>query len=169
MEAVESLAPMDTIPTKSRSRTSLFVLKVGTLAAVLATLASALEIAVLSALGPFQSTTSAPNVWDVTRSTLLLCPITAVSCGSYGLLAGIVGSAILSWRRQRIHSTRRFLIESALAGFVFGFFFPLFDRMMNSSSLSGMQALLSAPVGMSCAILCAVVFRGHFVPRESVL
>jgi RsiW-degrading membrane proteinase PrsW (M82 family) len=64
---------------------------------------------------------SSPTVWDVGRATLLLCPITAVSCGSFGFLAGIAGSAAIYLRRRRIQGTKRLLIESAVAGFVLGF------------------------------------------------
>jgi H+/Cl- antiporter ClcA len=140
----------------------IFILKAGALAAFLATAASALLIATLIGVGPMQGTTP-PTVLDILRAAFWLTPITAVSCGSFGFLAGIAGSALLDWRRRRIRSTRRLVIESGIVGFVLGFSFLFFDAVVNPRSHGAMQALLSAPVGMGCAVLCALAFRGRFV------
>jgi hypothetical protein len=150
---------MDPARSEDRLPYLAFVFKAGALAALLATFASALMIAVFTPL----TGGTVPNAWSIAKTTLLLCPITAVSCGSYGLLAGIAGGAFLNLRRRRVQSTKRLLIESAIAGFLLGFFFPLFDRAMNPPSLSGMQILLSAPIGMCCALVCALTFRNRFV------
>lgn len=152
---------MESAHIENRPRTT-FILKAGTLAAFLATAVSALLIATLAALGPIQGTTS-PTVLDILRAAFWLTPITAVSCGSFGFLAGVAGSALLDWRRQGIRSTQRLLIEAGIVGFVFGFGFLFFDAVVNPRSLGAMQALLSAPVGMCCALLCALVFRHRFV------
>jgi hypothetical protein len=151
--------------TESQPRPWLFILKAALLTALLATLASALLIAVSIGLQPIVQTTR-PSMWDITKSVLLLLPITGVSCGSYGFLAGLVGVSILKWRKRRIRSTGRLLVESAVTGFMFGLLFPFFDRLLNPPSFSGMQLLLSAPIGMSCAILCALTFRTYLVTRQ---
>jgi hypothetical protein len=152
---------MEIARTGNRPRT-VFILKAGALAAFLAAAASAMLIATLSALGRIPDTTS-PTVPDILRAAFWLTPITAVSCGSFGFLAGIAGSALLDWRRPRIRSTGRLLIESGIVGFVFGFGFLFFDAVVNPRSLGAMQALLSAPVGMCCALVCALAFRRRFV------
>ena len=150
-------------PTKTRPRL-LLSLKMGITAAFLATLVSSFVVAVLNSLGPFQRTTDFPGLWNVIKSTLLLCAITVVSCGPYGLVAGITGGAILSRRKHPIRSIRRLVIESGALGLLFGILFPFFDLLMNPPSLGGMQALLSAPVGVLCAVICALIFRTHLAP-----
>lgn len=149
---------------RTKTRPFVFILKGGALAALLATLLSALLIAVLSAFQPLTRTGSL-GAWDIIKAALLLLPITAVSCGSYGFLAGIVGTSILSWRNARIQSTRRLVTESAILGFLLGLLFPLFDGLLNHGGLNDMQALFSAPTGMCCAILSALALRTSFVTK----
>jgi hypothetical protein len=144
----------------------LFILKAGAFAALLAALTSACLIAVMSALQPIVHTTPL-SVWDVVKATFLLLPITLVSCGSYGFLAGIIGTLLLKRRRVRIRSSKRLLVESAVVGFILGFPFPVFDRLMNPPSLNGMQMLLSAPIATVCAVLCAMTFRAHLVTAQA--
>lgn len=145
-------------------RLFLFILQAGALAALLASLFSALVIAVLSALQPLIQT-SRPPVWDIIKAAILLVPITAVSCGPYGLLTGTVGAALLKLRRSRIRSARRLALEAAILGFLLGFFFPFFDGLMNRGGTNGMQIVFSAPVGMLCAIICALTLRTHLVTQ----
>lgn len=152
--------------TLTRTRSLAFILKAGTFAALLATLISALLIAVLSTLQPLVQTTPL-KVLDVIKATILLIPITVVSYGSYGFLAGVLGISILKWRKSRIRSTRRLVVESAVVGFILGFLFPLFDRLMNPPSLWGEQVLFFAPTGVCCAILCALTFRTYLVTPPS--
>ncbi len=140
-----------------------FVFKAGILAAVFATAISALSVALLSAAVPPHPDTVAPGIFDIVRTALLLCPITAVSCGSYGFLAGLAGSALLNFRRRRIRSVTRLLVEAGIAGLIFGFLFPFFDRFVGQSYLNGGQMLFCAPVGALCALLCGVVLRRRFL------
>jgi hypothetical protein len=140
-----------------------FILKAGILAATLATVISAILIAALSAEGFPHNGTTSPTVFEVANNAVLLVPITAVSCGSYGLLAGLAGGALFSLRRRRIRSMRKLLIEAGIAGFVLGFLFLFFDRFVGQSYANGMQLLFSAPAGALCALVCAVAFRGHFL------
>jgi hypothetical protein len=124
-------------------------------------LLSASLFALLSGFPPTPYTSS-PSILDIARATFLLCPITAVSCGSFGFLAGIAGGTAIYLRRRRIRSTRRLLIECAILGFLLGFLFPLFDHLLNPPSLDSMK-LLSAPAGVICALLCAFAFRRRIV------
>jgi len=152
--------------TNTRNGYMLFILKVGALSAVLATVVSALAVAVLNSLW----NRWLPNPLDFMETVLLLCPITAVSCGSFGFLAGFAGGTAIYSRRSRIRSKRRLLIEASLAGLLFGCLFPFFDAAMNSLFVKSFQLfviprqiflypLLSIP----CALICALVFRKHFL------
>lgn len=152
---------MELVRTENRSPIA-FVLKAAALAAFLTTVFSALLIATLSALNSIRETT-APSVLGIIRSAFWLCPITAASCGSFGFVAGIAGSALLNWRRHRIRSTSKLLLEAGVAGFLLACLFPFFDRLMNPTSLNGIQILLSAPMGVFCALICAFTLRNHFI------
>lgn len=140
-----------------------FIVKAGLLAAVLATVVSALLIVVLSAATPPERDTTSPSVFEMAKTAILLCPITAVSCGPFGLLSGLLGSALLSLRKRRIRSIRRLLIEAGIIGLLFGFLFPFFYHLVSQSYINGMQALFSAPVGALCALLCAAALRRRFL------
>jgi hypothetical protein len=129
------------------------VLRVGGLSALLATVISAVAIVVLSAANPTAGT-RAPGAWDVAPSLLLLLPIPIVSCGPFGFLAGNAGSAFVTLRQRRIRSRMRLWGESATLGFLLGFIFPFFDRIVNRRFSSGGAMLWSAPIGMLCALVC---------------
>ncbi len=150
-------------PHANSDRAAKFIFKASLLAAVLATVVSALLIAVLSAASSFPRGTASPTVLEVASNALLLIPITVVSCGFYGLVAGLAGSSLLGLRRRRIRSTRRLLIEAGIIGLLFGFLFPFFDHLVSQSYINGMQALFSAPVGALCALLCAAALRRRFL------
>jgi hypothetical protein len=141
------------------------VLKVGLLAAFLATFISAFLFTILSAVRPIVGSLS-PSGWDITKSTFLLLPITLVSCGSYGLAAGIVGGAFLIRRTPHTRSTGRLMIESAVAGLVLGFGFPFFDHLLSQYG-TGWDVILAPATGMLCAIICALSFRGGVVRMNS--
>lgn len=158
---------MPSVFPQDRPRYARLILASGLLAATLATVASAVALAVLSATVPSVGSTS-PKIWEIVRTVLLLIPITAVSCGSFGLLAGLAGSALLSLRAPNIHSHNRFLIESSIAGFLLGLAFPLFDRLINPFSSNLAQTLLSAPIGLGCAAVCALVLGHRFVPEHAL-
>jgi hypothetical protein len=144
--------------------------KVGLMSAFLANTTASLTIAILKGLplGQGSSQTSGPSALDLLRTTLLLFPIIIVSCGSFGFLAGAAGGRWLLFRRPRIHSTKRLLFEAALAGFLLGFRFPWFDALVSSQGfgVGGMgviQLVLCPVVGLTCALVCALVFRTHFI------
>jgi hypothetical protein len=137
------------------------ILKMAVWAAVLASIISALLFTALNAVPPLPGTLL-PTAWDLAKTTVLLLPMTAVSCGSFGALAGIVGGAFLVLRKPRIHSTRRLMIESGIAGFILGLGFPFFDRLVNHYTRG--WGILSAPIGALCAMICAVSFRNQLVP-----
>jgi hypothetical protein len=135
------------------------------LAAFLATVVPASAFTILSAMRTIATTTS-PTAWDLAKATLLLLPITAVSCGSYGFLAGIPGGALLSLGSRHIHTINKLLIESAIVGFLLGLAYPFFDPHGNGPLLNGWAMLLSAPVGVCCALVCALTFSDRFVPER---
>jgi hypothetical protein len=144
-------------------------LKVAALGALLGTLAPALAITLLSSV----RSGSPLHPLDAAETVLLLCPITVVSCGPFGLLAGVAGGSVIYLRRKRIHSTKRLLAESAIAGFLMSCLFPFFDAAMNSFFLKSFQPLvipgqiiLYPVLGIPSALICALVFRRYFIPQN---
>jgi hypothetical protein len=144
------------------------------MAALLATVLSALTIELLSAFAT-RGGDSAPGVVDIVKATLLLCTITVVSCGSFGFLAGLAGAGAIYLRRRRIRTVWRLLIEAALAGLLMGCLFPLFDAALNSPSLQSFKSWLNpaqimfcVPVSITCALFCGLAFRRHFVHPSTV-
>ncbi|HME36135.1 MAG TPA: hypothetical protein VKF84_12940 [Candidatus Sulfotelmatobacter sp.] len=160
---------MELARTEDRSWPVMLVFKAAALAALLATVVSALAIALFSAFAT-RGGDSSLGAWDIAKSSLLLCSITAVSCGSFGFLAGLAGGTVLYARRRRIRSIKRFLIESALAGMVLGCMFPVFDAAVNSPSfgsfrlwLNPAQIVFCVPAGITCALICALAFRRRVI------
>ena len=152
--------------TDQTSRPFAFALRVGAFNAFLATLISALAIALISSIG----NGTRPNILEIGKTTFLLCPITVVSFGFFGFLAGVAGSAWIYFRKQRIHTTRRLLVESAIAGLLMGALFPFLDAAANSSPITSIspsrnpaQILLCLALSIACALLWAFVFRKRFV------
>ena|SRR3984893_19302439 len=148
-----------------------FILKVAALGALLGTLAPALAITLLSGV----RNGSLLHPLDAAETVLLLCPITAVSCGPFGLLAGIAGGTAIYLRRRRIRSSKRLLVESAIAGFLMSCLFPFFDAGVNSLFLKSFQPLvipgqiiLYPILGILCALTCALVFRRYFIRQDHI-
>ena len=147
-----------------------FILKAAALGAVLGTLAPALAITVFTGL----HNGSLLHPVDAAETVLLLFPITAVSCGSFGLIAAVVGGSAVYLRKNRIRSGKRLLIESAIAGFLLGCLFPFFDLAQNSLLLRERPQLLVIPgqllfypvVGVMCALICALAFRRSFTEQN---
>ena len=146
-----------------------FILKVAALGALLGTLAPALAITFLSGL----RNGSLLHPLDAAETVLLLCPVTAVSCGPFGLLAGVAGGTAIYVRRMRIHSSKRLLAESAIAGSLMGCLFPFFDAAMNSYFLKSFQPFvipgqifLYPVLGIPCALICALVFRSYLIQQN---
>jgi hypothetical protein len=144
------------------------ILKAGTLSAILATVIAALVITLLSGAGTGNG--SPPRAFDLVKTVVLLSPITAVSCGSFGFLAGVAGSTWIYLRSRHIRSTKRLLVESAIAAPLLGGVFPLFDATVNSPSLRSIgnwinpsQFLLCVVLSIPCALICAFFFRKRFI------
>ena len=85
-------------------------------------------------------------------------------------MAGAVGGVWLHFRKSQIHSVSRLLVEAGGAGFFLGLLFPLFDIALNmlpvrriGTLLSPLQLMFCPLIGVSCAMVCAVVTRRHFV------
>lgn len=140
-------------------------LTIGAFNALQASLLSAVALALASPLPRGWS----PDIGQVLRVTPLLLPITFVSFGSYGFLAGFAGSAWINRRRKRIWSMKRLLLHCLALGFLFTVAFPFFDILWNlllSASTyhrSPLQLLSCMPIGMTCALSTAMVFRKHLI------
>jgi hypothetical protein len=146
-----------------------FILRVAALSALLGTLAPALAITLLSGV----RNGSLFHLLDAVETVLLLLPITAVSCGTFGLLAGVAGGTAIYLHRGRIQSGKRLLAESAIAGFLASCLFPFFDVVVNSLFLKTFQPLtfpgqiiLCPVLGIPCALTCALVFRRYFIQQN---
>jgi hypothetical protein len=143
-----------------------FILRVAVLGALLGTSAPALAITLLTGV----RNRSLLHPLDAAETVLLLLPITAVSCGTFGFLAGIAGGTAIYLRRRRINSSTRLLVESAISGFLMSCIFPFFDAAVNSLFLRSFQLwvipgqiILYPVLGIPCALTCALVFRKYFV------
>jgi hypothetical protein len=155
--------------TNTRNSYLSVITKLAALSALLGTLAPAFAVTLLTGL----RNGSLPHPLDSVEKMLLLCPITAVSCGPFTVLAGVAGGTAIYLRRRRIRSTRRLLIESALAGLLLSCLFPFFDAAMNLLFLKSfelfvipLQILLCPILGIACALTCSLTFRNHFVQQN---
>ena len=147
-----------------------FIAKATALGAALGALAPALVITILTGL----PNGSLLHPIDVAETVLLLLPITAVSCGPFGLIAAFVGGSAVFLRRRRIRSGKRLLIESGIAGFLLGCLFPFFDLAENSVLVKERPQLMVIPIqllfypilGVLCAIVCALALRKYFISQN---
>ena len=151
------------------------MLKVGMFTGLLATLVSALAVAIVSGAGTDASylwgwaavsSRLTPSLWDLVKATVLLLPITGVSCGPFGVMAGMVGAWVMRRRRASTRSRRQYFSRAAWLGLFLGFVFPFYDLAMNRFGVRGATVLvLTAPFfGIMCALVTARVFRGHYAP-----
>ncbi len=153
---------MDPRSTAKRRWPLLLILRAGVLNALLVTAISALIFAVVVGAGtewdPSRETRRTfPNLFEVIKAAALLCPITAVTCGSFGLLAGVTGALWMCFRKPHIRSSRRFLLETAITGSLLGGFFPVFRGPTDP-----IPASVCIGLGCLCAVLCALAFRKRF-------
>lgn len=146
-----------------------FILKLAALSALLGTFAPALAITLLTGL----YSGSLLHPLDSGETILLLCPITAVSCGPFGVLAGVAGGTAIYLSRKRIHSTLRLLLESATLGLLLSCLFPFFDAAFNrlfhqsfELFVIPMQIVLYPVLGVLCALICALTFRNRFIQQN---
>jgi nitrate reductase gamma subunit len=157
---------MQTASTTSSDSFSLFLLKVAACSGLVATVVPAVAIEFFATL----DNRAWPSPLHFLATVLLLCPITAVSCGLFGAVAGILGGSVLYLRRIRIRSVKRLLLESGVAGLVFGLLYLPVDAAANSPSLKSFrpsmdprQMTLTLPLAILCAVICALFFRKRFV------
>ena len=139
------------------------IFEAGILNALLVTGISSVVIAVGNAI-PYGGNGVRPGVWEMAKAAVLLSAITVVSFGSLGFLVGVAGSTWMCVRRQRIRTVKRYLMESAKAGLVLGLLFPFIDVLVNLPAKVGnpLEALLGAPFGVVCGLICSMVFRRRF-------
>jgi hypothetical protein len=148
------------------------ILKAGVLNAVLVTVISGFLIALFSGTGtndPYTGITpgtgiameplarsiwnAIPNQWEVAKATVLLCPITAVSYGFFGLLAGVAGGA-LAHLRNRHTAARGFAVAVAVAGFLLA--------CVLLTALNRVHGMLCVFLGTPSAWICVRAFRKRF-------
>lgn len=165
--------------TQVESRTHgfwLFLLQAATLGAVLATVFSALSFTASAALAAVATRQSefepAPTLWDIAKGTGLLCVITVVWYGPFGLLAGAIGAVVLHRRRPRIHSLKRLLIEAAAFGLLAAISVPFYDAVCSRSlryigyGYSGAQLIAIIPFCVASSVIGSVSFRSRVIPKN---
>jgi membrane associated rhomboid family serine protease len=150
------------------------ILKAGMVNALLLTVLSALMIALINGAGtsapeyrpgvnPDPSIRNyVPNPIELAKTSLLLCPITAVSYGWFGALAGLVSATFLHLRRRRIRSNKRLILEAAIFGVILGCLYPFFVAWSGQWE-SPLFLLAFIFVGGICAAMCAAVLRNRFL------
>jgi hypothetical protein len=157
------------------------ILRAGALNAVLATVMAAAALALFGGAGAEDRVatvgvgkaqrTEQTHSWhplELAEAALWLCPFTAITCGSFGLLAGIAGSGLMCLRARRIRSTKRFVAETAILGFALGCLFVVRDgwavywQQIPFLSFGALE-MLGPPFGGLCAFLCALSFRKRFL------
>jgi hypothetical protein len=133
---------------------------------MLVTVLSALAFRLLLAL----HAGAVPTLLDIGKSTLLLSPITAVSFGFYGMVAGAVWSVYISLSNGRVRSSKRFFAESVSIGLLLALIFPFVDGFVQSASagkfrlwLNPVEMLLGILLSVPCSLACAFVFRKRFI------
>jgi hypothetical protein len=161
------------LPPKS---TFALILQVGIFNALLATLMAAAAYALVSGawierrsttvgIGAAQKVESSLHLttWELTKAILWLSPFAVVSCGWFGLLAGLIGGAFMCLRGPRVTS-RRLLIETSILGLPLACLFPFCDTWVNGRGGIGLPYpaalyLLAVVLGPVCAFICALAFR----------
>lgn len=155
------------------------ILKAGALNALLLTALSALLIALMNGAGtealeyrPGVIASSSirhyvPNPIELAKTTVLLCPISAVSYGWFGFVTGLGVAALLSLRRRRIRSNKRLIIEATIFGIILGCLYPVFVSW--SGQWESPLLLVVFPfLGGICAAVSAAAFRERFVSPAAI-
>jgi len=147
------------------------ILKTGVLNAVLVTVISAIAIALLAGSGTsglFVGELSVkphfwsqlPNLVEVAKVVVLLCPITAVPGGCGGLLGGAALGALMFVGRRHIGSFAVVLVGLAVASVVFVVLFVVVMRWWISSVPPSSLMLLGYLLAWLCSIpVSGLVFR----------
>ncbi|MBI2682975.1 MAG: hypothetical protein HYX26_07145 [Acidobacteriales bacterium] len=163
---------MDSQSGTTKYRFLTFVLKAGLLNAALASVLSALIIETLYMVVEYRRIEGVelPGFLGFLCTVVLLLPITMVSCGSFGFLAGAAGAFWMHARRKKIKTVRRLRVESTVLGALAGVAFPFFDRGMNELLAAGggggftpIIHLFTIPAGVTCSLITAAWFQGRFV------
>jgi hypothetical protein len=154
------------------------IVKVGMFNAVLATVVPAVAVPLFYGAGTEWPVNPAagmhpvrmlpnwfPDPLEFVKAALLLCPITAVSCGSYGMAAGMAGGIAMCFRRRRILASGCYFREAAVAGFLIGVSILFIDGLLNWGS--GLFSLLAPVFGALFALLSAMVFRKRYLGKTS--
>jgi hypothetical protein len=156
----------------SRERLWPFLLKAGALGVLFATIFPAffyVGMGALSSLFDRFNYKAHPGLWDILKSTVLLCPITIVWYGPFGFVAGSIWAALANWRGYKIRSVKRVLASCCLYGLFASFIFPFYDAFAQFQPLHDIRySLPQLPVVVFFCILSsligAFVFRKRFLP-----
>jgi hypothetical protein len=161
------------------SRSALWptILQVAILSALLATVLSSLSFVGLGALDAMVTKQAAfesvPTLWDVVKAAFLLCALTAVWYGPLGFLAGGVGGAILHFRRKRIHTLKRLVLEASALGVAVAVVLPFYalamSRWLNTWHSTWFGLVVVLPLCVVSSVICALVFRRRLVEKVGTL
>jgi hypothetical protein len=166
-------------PENSQYRTLGLILRAGVFNGMLVTVLAALMAALFSGAGIEDKFSNVgcgatqhglwTNSWhpiEFGKAVLWLCPFTAVICGSFGLFSGLAVGGLMYLRVRRIRSTKRFIGETAILGFLLGCLFPLFDVWTGPGQGQGVQYpavdLLAPAFGGLCGFVCSLCYRRRF-------
>jgi len=121
------------------------IVQTGVLNALLATLASAAAVAMISGAwielrsitvgsgaAPRSETSWHLIPWELPKAIPWLMPFTAFYCAWFGLLAGFIGGAFM-WLRGPHVASRRFRIETSALGLLLACVFPPLDAWIHGS------------------------------------
>ncbi len=148
----------------------LFALKAGLLNAALVSIFSGVTIELIYSFAEYRqwrTETAFPGIFDFLTAVMLLLPITIVSFGSYGFIAGLIGGACLYVRRQRFTTTKRLLAEAAIFGVAASIAFPFYDHLWNREGPAPLLYGFAIPVGISCGLITARFFRKRLMRLEA--
>ena len=131
---------------------------------------AAVEVKVVTAgsgVGQKMARTTSWHPFELAKAVLWLCPLTAITCGSFGFMAGLAGGGLMYLRTRRVRSTRRFTLETGILGFLLACLFPWFDvwtgQAQGIRDLGYLGAdLLAPPFGCLSALICARFYRERY-------
>lgn len=132
---------------------------------------AAVEVRVVTAgsgVGQKMARTTSWHPFELAKAVLWLCPLTAITCGSFGFIAGLAGGSLMYLRARRLRSMKRLTTESGILGFLLACLFPWFDvwtgqaQGIRDLGYSGADLLLAPVLGCLCALICALFYRTRY-------
>jgi len=145
------------------------ILEAGIVNALTVTVIAALTNALFSGAGFEYADVVSWHPIALVKATVWLCPFTAITWGPFGLFAGIGGSGLLYLRARQIRSTKRFVVEAVILGFLLAYLFPFFKVWTGQVQELGelddlVDDLFITPfLGSLCALVWARFYRNRFL------